>query len=547
MRRRRSASRSRWASAARGVDERFLVAGPLRKALNRVVPQSRSFLLRELTVYSFVVLLLTGTFLTFFFDASEKEIRYDGPYVPLHGVRMSEAFASTMRISFEVRGGLFIRQVHHWAALLFLATLVLHMFRVLFTGAFRKPREATYVLGVVLVGVALLTGFTGYNLPDDVFGGSSLFIAWSILLSIPVVGTWLAFSLFGGEFPGTVIVERIYIAHVFLLPGLLVTLIAAHLALVVRQGHARYPMAGRRERAVGRRAFLAPAVRSAGLFALVAGVLAALGGLAQVQPVWLYGPREAGVVSSFSQPDWYMFFLEGSLRLSPPWDLHLGRYTVPQLFWAALALPAVLFFGALVFPWVEALVSRDHARHDVLQRPRDAPLRTGVVAAALSLWGVLTLAAMDDAIAYFFSTSVELVVRTLRVAFFVAPIATLVLTRRICLELQQRERDLRDHGRATGVATYVDGHGWVEVTEAPAPEEPVAAPEPPEVPADEEVGSTHGRLGLLLRRARERWRRRGGNGGGRPGAPGGRSPDQEPELENASLARSSMAAKGPAT
>src|SRR3978361_260507 len=230
--------------------ERMKMASPIRKQLNKVFPDHWSFMLGEIALYSFIILLLTGTYLSFFFDSSMSETIYHGRYVPLDGVTMSNAYASTLNISFDVRGGLIVRQIHHWAALMFVAAMLIHMMRVFFTGAFRKPREFNWIIGLLLLVLGVVEGFAGYSLPDDLLSGTGLRIADAIMLSIPVVGTWTSFLVFGGPFPGQVIVGRLYIVHVLLIPGILLALIGAHLALLVRQKHTQFPGAGSTEHQV---------------------------------------------------------------------------------------------------------------------------------------------------------------------------------------------------------------------------------------------------------------------------------------------------------
>src|SRR6185312_15230475 len=220
--------------AGKWIEERLGISGAARNQLNKVFPDHWSFMMGEIALYSFIILILTGTFLTFFFDASMAEVPYHGSYIPLDGVEMSRAYASTLHISFDVRGGLVMRQIHHWAALLFMASMTIHMFRVFFTGAFRKPRELNWLIGLGLITLGLVEGFAGYSLPDDLLSGTGLRIADAIMLSIPIVGTWISFLVFGGPFPGELIIGRFYIAHVLLIPAILAALIGAHLALVVR-------------------------------------------------------------------------------------------------------------------------------------------------------------------------------------------------------------------------------------------------------------------------------------------------------------------------
>src|SRR3954452_21405038 len=342
---------TRLGKAAVELDDRFVAANWFRRTLNKVYPDHWSFLLGEIALYSFVVLLLSGTYLTFFFDASMREVVYDGSYAPLRGVSMSAAYDSTLDLSFDVRGGLFIRQVHHWAALLFVASIVVHLMRIFFTGAFRRPRETNWLIGVGLMVLSLVEGMTGYSLPDDLLSGTGLRIISAIILAIPVIGTWAHWAVFGGEFVGEAIIGRFYIVHVLLIPGILLALIGLHLLILVKQKHTQFPGAGRTEHnVVGVRMFPTFAAKSAGLFFVVFGVIAAMAGLFQINPIWLWGPYNPGQVSSASQPDWYIMFLDGSTRLFPAWDLNLpGNYTVAALFWPTVVLPCILFTLLLAY------------------------------------------------------------------------------------------------------------------------------------------------------------------------------------------------------
>src|SRR3712207_292893 len=361
-------------ATARQIDDRLQVATPLRKLLNKVFPDHWSFLLGEIALFSFIVLLLTGTFLTLFFDPTMKEVPYDGAYPALRGTHMSGAYESPLRLSFEIRGGLFMRQMHHWAALLFMASIVVHMARVFFTGAFRKPRETNWAIGVTLFLLGFLAGFTGYSLPDDGLSGTGLRIASAIMLSIPVVGTWLSASIFGGEFPGHLIIGRFYIAHVLLIPGILLALISVHVGLVFKQKHTQWPGPMRTNaNVVGERMFPRYALKQGGFFMAVFGVVALMAGLFQINPIWIFGPYRAAEVSSASQPDWYVMFMDALVRLMPAWEITIpigNGYVIPPLFW-----PAVVGLGALMtvpmfYPWIEARRTKDYRSHHILDRKR---------------------------------------------------------------------------------------------------------------------------------------------------------------------------------
>jgi ubiquinol-cytochrome c reductase cytochrome b subunit len=448
------------------VDERVKVAGPSRGYLNKVFPDHWSFMMGEIALYSFIVLLLTGTFLTFFFDASMGEVRYNGTYQPLQGVEMSRAYASTLNISFDVRGGLVIRQIHHWAALMFIAAMLIHMCRIFFTGAYRKPREFNWIIGILLIVLGVIEGFAGYSLPDDLLSGTGLRIADAIMLSIPVIGSWVSFLVFDGEFPGTAIVGRLYIAHVLLIPAILLALIGVHLALVVRQKHTQFPGPGRTESTVsGERVYPIYAAKAGGFFFIVFGVLAGLGGFAQINPIWLFGPYNPAQVTAGAQPDWYMAMLDGSTRLFPSWEIHglFGRYTVPAIFWPTVVLPTILIGLALAYPFIEARMTKDRAKHHLLQRPRDVPVRTSLGAMALTFCIVLFISGGNDLVAAAFDISLNAMTWGGRVALVLLPPLAYVATYRICLGLQRHDREVLEHGIETGIIRRLPTGEFIEV------------------------------------------------------------------------------------
>jgi ubiquinol-cytochrome c reductase cytochrome b subunit len=461
---RRDQPRTMLGKSAMFFEDRLRVASPLRKQLNKVFPDHWTFMMGEIALYSFIILLLTGTYLTFFFDASMAETTYNGSYAPLKGVVMSKAYESTLHISFDVRGGLVIRQIHHWAALLFVAAMIVHMFRIFFTGAYRKPREFNWLIGLSLVMLGIIEGFVGYSLPDDLLSGTGLRIADAIVLSIPVVGTWLAFMVFDGPFPGTAIIDRFYIVHVLLIPAILAALVGLHLALVVRQKHTQFPGVGRTENTVaGERVYPIYAAKAGGFFFLVFGITAALGGLAQINPIWLFGPYNPAQVSSGSQPDWYMMFLDGSTRLMPSWEIRLWGHTVPPLFWPTAVLPGILVGLAAAYPFIEAKLTKDRGFHNLLQRPRDAPVRTSLGVTAIVFYVVLALSGANDLIAKAFSISLNAMTWGGRIALLVLPPIGYVVAYRICLGLQRHDREVLEHGIETGIIQRLPTGEFIEV------------------------------------------------------------------------------------
>ncbi|MFE2994925.1 cytochrome bc complex cytochrome b subunit [Nocardia sp. NPDC059246] len=457
-------SPSKVAVQANEMDERYRLAAFAKRSINKVFPTHWSFLLGEIALYAFIILLLSGIYLTLYFDPSMSETVYQGAYQPLRGVTMSRAYETALNISFEVRGGLFVRQVHHWAALLFASSIIIHLFRIFFTGAFRKPREANWVIGSLLLILAMFEGFFGYSIPDDLLSGTGLRAAFGgITMGIPVIGTWMHWLIFGGDFPGTIIIPRLYIAHVLLLPGIILALIAAHVALVWYQKHTQFPGPGRTEKnVVGARIIPVFAADQGAFFAFTLGVVAIMGGVFQINPIWNLGPYNPSQVSAGSQPDFYMMWTDGMARLMPPWELYLGRYTVPAPFWVALIMGAV--FGVLIaYPWIEKRLTGDTARHNLLQRPRDVPVRTAIGAMAIAFYMVLTLACVNDILSLKFDISLNATTWFFRIALLLAPPLAYFVAYRFCIGLQRSDRAVLEHGIETGVIKRLPHGEYIEV------------------------------------------------------------------------------------
>ncbi|MBO0680520.1 cytochrome bc complex cytochrome b subunit [Mycolicibacterium sp. S2-37] len=455
---------ARLAAQGDAMDSRYHPSAAVRRQLNKVFPTHWSFLLGEIALYSFIVLLLTGIWLTLFFDPSMAEVTYDGVYQPLRGVTMSKAYESALDISFEVRGGLFVRQVHHWAALLFAASIMVHLARIFFTGAFRRPREANWVIGSLLLILAMFEGFFGYSLPDDLLSGTGLRAALSgITMGIPVVGTWMHWALFGGDFPGTIIIPRLYALHILLIPGIMLALIAAHLALVWFQKHTQFPGPGRTEKnVVGVRVMPVFAVKSGAFFAMTVGVIGLMGGLLQINPIWALGPYKPSQVSAGSQPDFYMMWTDGLIRLWPAWEFYIGNYTIPQPVWIAVLMGLIL--GLLtVYPFLEKKFSGDTAHHNLLQRPRDAPVRTAIGAMAISFYILLTFACMNDIIAFKFDISLNATTWIGRIGMVVLPAIVYFVTYRWAVALQRSDREVLEHGIETGIIKRLPHGAYIEL------------------------------------------------------------------------------------
>jgi ubiquinol-cytochrome c reductase cytochrome b subunit len=449
------------------VDDRTGAAKWMKKNLTKVFPDHWSFLLGEIALYSFIILLLSGTFLTFWFDPSMKEVVYNGSYEPLQGIKMSAAYASTLDISFEVRGGLLMRQIHHWAALIFMVGIVVHLMRVFFTGAFRKPREFNWIIGVGLLTLGIVEGFLGYSLPDDLLSGTGIRIAEAIIQALPVVGSYLSYFAFGGAFPGELFISRIYTVHILLLPGIFLALITVHLMLVWYQKHTQFPGPGRTENnVVGYPLMPVYMAKAGGFFFIVFGVTAFLGAVASINPVWLYGPYTPGQVSAGSQPDWYMGWLDGLVRMAPPLETYFFGYTISwNILIPGLILPGIMFTGLALYPFIESWATGDKREHHLLDRPRNAPNRTAIGAMALTFTLVSLINGGNDLIAVTFDLTINQMMWFSRIAIIVLPPIAFVVTKRLCLSLQRADRDLVLHGRETGRLVRMPNGEFIEVHE----------------------------------------------------------------------------------
>lgn len=455
------------------LDDRLGLAGAAKKNLRKVFPEHWSFMLGEIALWSFVVLLISGVFLTFWFQPSMAEVEYDGSYAPFRGLEMSQAYASTLHISFDIRGGLLMRQIHHWAAALFVGAMIAHMLRVFFTGAYRKPREVNWLIGVGLLALGMIEGFAGYSLPDDLLSGTGLRFVDGMIRSVPIVGSYLEFFIFGGEFPGDEIIPRLYMAHILLIPALILGLIAAHMLLLVYHKHTQWPGAGRtEENVVGYPMLPVYAAKAGGFFFVVFGFTALMGAIIQINPVWAYGPYNPSEVTAGSQPDWYMGFSEGLVRIMPAWEsTFLGLTWSWNIFIPGVGGLGLIFTTLALWPFIERWITGDEREHHLLERPRNAPTRTAFGVAGMTFYGVGWAAGGNDIIATQFGLDIFALTWIFRIGIFAFPVIAFIITRRICIGLQRQDRDKILHGYETGVlertadGSYSERHAPLPVLE----------------------------------------------------------------------------------
>ena len=422
------------------IDERFGSSKFLTSVVDKIFPDHWSFMVGEVAMDSLIILIATGLYLTFFFVPSGTDVVYAPTsghvYAPLVGQHMSEAYQSVINISFNVRFGLIMRQAHHWAALIFLAAVIFHMCRIFFTGAFRKPREINWIIGLTLWMVVMLEGFTGYSLPDDLLSGTGIRVINSIIQSIPLVGPWLSYNLWGGRFPGGPFITRLFIIHEFVFPALIIGLLTAHLMILWHQKHTDFPGPGKTETNIrGSRIWPAYALKAGGLMMIIGAVTFLLAGLVQINPVWLYGPYNPWTVSAGAQPDWYLGFLDGSVRLWPHWEFRSFGHEIANPFFPGLLIPGLVFTLMYAWPWIDKMVYNDHGPHNLLDRPRDKPFRTGVGVAGIIFFTVETLACATDLLANNLHIAFERLIEILQIAALVGPVVGFFIAYKTCKAL----------------------------------------------------------------------------------------------------------------
>ncbi|MFC1416764.1 cytochrome bc1 complex cytochrome b subunit [Streptacidiphilus cavernicola] len=450
--------------AADWADGRLGIYGLAKANMRKIFPDHWSFMLGEICLYSFIIIILTGVYLTLFFQPSMGEVVYHGSYVPLNGIRMSEAYKSTLDISFDVRGGLLIRQIHHWAAIVFVAAMLVHMMRVFFTGAFRKPREINWLFGFLLLFLGMFDGFMGYSLPDDLLSGTGIRFMEGAILATPVVGTYIAMFLYGGQFPGNDIIPRFYTIHVLLIPGIMLGLLVAHLILVFYHKHTQFAGPGRTEKnVVGMPLMPIYMAKAGGFFFLVFGVIAMVSAVASVNPIWAYGPYRPDQVSTDAQPDWYMGFSEGLIRIMPGWEIRAWGHTLVLGVFIPLTVFGLVMIVIAVYPFLEGWITGDKREHHILDRPRNAPMRTAFGVAWIVEYIILLVAGGNDLFATHFHLSINTITWACRILFFVGPVIAFTITKRWCIGLQRNDREKVLHGRESGTIKRLPHGEFIEV------------------------------------------------------------------------------------
>lgn len=407
------------------VDDRLRIRSDMRRTANKVFPSNWSFLLGEVALFSLVILVLTGIFLTFFYRPNVEPVVYTGSNPVFAGQTLPAAFESIVRLSSDVNAGLLFRRLHRGASHLFIATVVLHMLRIMLTGAFRKPREVNYFIGIGLLTLAFGAGFTGYSLPYDSLAGTGIRIAYSELLSLPLIGDRVTFWVFGGAFPTGDVIPRFFVLHVMILPALLLGTAGLHLFIVYRQKHTQFPRMGvdGHKLVLGKPLWPLQFAESTTLFLWVGGLLAAAAVLIPWSDITLLGPYVPGEVGNNAQPDWFLFWLEGALRIFPPIEFGIpGSLIISGPFVAGVVLPGLIFTFLAAYPFIERRVYKLEGEWHVLQNPLEIPLRAGVMLGVFSALLILSAAATNDILSRMFGIPIEVITWIARVAVIAVPV-----------------------------------------------------------------------------------------------------------------------------
>ncbi len=369
-------------SVYKWLDERLDLDRLNKKFMRKAFPVHHSFFLGEITLFSFITLVLTGIFLTFGYEPSTRLVKHAGEQLPA-------AYVSVLYID-SLPFGRVLRSVHHWAAHIMVAAAFLHMLRILISGAYKKPREINWLLGLLLLGATVVTAFVGYSLPFDAFSVTATQIGYGIGKSIPYVGDWIAQVMFGGEYPTLHSIPRLYSLHVLWLPLLLMALIGLHMLIMIKQKHTQPKYA--EEVAPGKilgvpMAPMQLSVMSL-LFLLYLGVLFIIAGAIIAHPVEVYGPPTTATPAL--KPDWYFLWIYGILQIIPSsWKIPLPwGAEITSEFIGGVLIPGILGLAALLLPFLD----NRKTKMRYVELPSHHPMRTSVTVGLLFFFFVATFA-----------------------------------------------------------------------------------------------------------------------------------------------------------
>ncbi|WP_336002661.1 cytochrome b [Halorientalis halophila] len=428
--------------------------------LGKAFPAEDSFLLGEVALFCFLILVLTGMFLGFFFEPSTTEVEYEGSVAEYQGEDLPEAFVSVLNITYDVPFGMLLRRMHHWAAHLFVASMALHMLRVFFNGAYRNPRELNWLVGTGLAGTSMFAAYTGYALPFDEFASTAVGIGYNVALSVPIIGETLGQLVFGGSFPSSATIPRLFFLHVLVLPLVIAGLLALHMGILIRQKHTEAErdgdVPGREpvDRDDGSVVVGLPAVPnqvavSAVVFFLTLAVLSLLAGFLPVHNIAEYGPNNPASTPSLVMPDWFLMWGYGFLKLVPSWlSFDLLGIHVSSEFVGGLLLPGLVFAVVAAWPFIDYSEEQVHFAESPLKRP----WQTAVGIAGVTFIMVASIAGMDVIVADLVGASTAAIRPYLLGALLTVPVVAGLIT---YVTLREPDADPPTEGEETAA----DGRG----------------------------------------------------------------------------------------
>ena len=364
------------------LDERLDIARLSNKFLRKAFPVHHSFFLGEITLFAFITLLITGIFLTFNFEASSRLVDANGQMVPA-------AYASILYID-SLPVGAVIRSAHHWSAHIMIAAAFLHLIRILLSGAYKKPREVNWFVGLGLIGLAIVTAFTGYALPNDAFAEAATKVGYNIALAVPWIGEWIAQVVFGGSFPTERSIPRLTMIHALWLPLLLLGLIGVHLLVMIKQKHTQpaYAEEVAPGKILGVPLMPHQALMMGAIFLIYMGLVFVLAGLMPAHPVEAFGPPSP-TADVDPTPDWYFFWIYGILKMIPnSWEFTLWGGVFGPQFWGGVLIPGLLGGVAALLPFLDTRKTKMR----YVELPSHHPWRTGSVIGLLVFFIVATMA-----------------------------------------------------------------------------------------------------------------------------------------------------------
>ena len=371
------------------LEERLHISRLNDKFLRKAFPVHHSFFLGEITLFSLIILILTGVILALSYEPSNSLVTNSfDPGTAAKPNLIPAAFHSALKINAMPFGDM-LRRIHHWTANIMVAAAVIHMMRIYFTGAFKKPREINWWIGMMLLIFSALTAVTGYILPYDNYAYNTVKVVYGIVASIPWVGQWVAQAAFAGAFPGEGIIPRIYGYHIMLLPAILIALTAAHMVIMIKQKHTQPQYAKRiaYKKIVGVPLMTQQTPIMLLLALVFAGIIVLFSAFIPVHPVEFFGPPSTTPINNI-KPDWYLLWVFGLLAIIPSFEIHLWGGAIGAEFVGAIVMPTVVLVAMFAVPMLDR--ARDSQYY--AENPTNHPVRLAAGVAFMAMLLVMSVA-----------------------------------------------------------------------------------------------------------------------------------------------------------